>query len=178
VSDLSTERVHIDVEGVDDSLDVLEVVLLKGLELADGAEQVNELPNTSAEEIEFAENLSGVEVELAGLGHGLEALLGEHVLLDVGILEVLAALENGNELIMRVLVLIPETIVFESRGNLDLGVGKGSHLALSWEIELDVSEVDDVVLAVSDHLVCDLDEEASHALSSVVVASDGVDHLD
>jgi len=69
VGDLATERVHIDVEGINNTLNVFKVVLLKGLELADGAEQVDQFSDTSAEELEFAEDLSGVEVELACLGH-------------------------------------------------------------------------------------------------------------
>jgi hypothetical protein len=38
--------------------------------------------------------------------------------------------------------------------------------------------VSDLHLAVDDHLVCDGAEKTSHALSRVVVASDGVDHFD
>jgi hypothetical protein len=112
--DLGTERVHIDVECIDNTLDVLKIVLLESLKLADGAEQIDQFPDTSAEKLEFAENLSLVEVKLTGLGHGLEALLGKDVLFDVGILKFLAALEDGDELIMGVLVLVPETIVLES----------------------------------------------------------------
>lgn len=153
-------------------------MLLERLELPDGGEEVDKLANTSAEKLELAEDLSGVEIELAGLGHGLKALLGEHVGLDVAILEVLAGLENSNELVVGVLLLVPETAILESAGHFDLGVGEGAHLSLAGKTELDVAEVDDVVLAVSDHLVGDLDEKASHALGSVVVAGDGVDHLD
>ena len=40
------------------------------------------------------------------------------------------------------------------------------------------AEVDDIILAVSDHLVSDLDEKSSHALIGVIITSDGVDHLD
>lgn len=42
----------------------------------------------------------------------------------------------------------------------------------------DSNEVQNVVLAVSNHLVGDLDEKACHSLVSVVVSGDGVDHLD
>ena len=38
--------------------------------------------------------------------------------------------------------------------------------------------IEDVVLAVVDHLVGDLHEESSHGVVGVVVTSDGVDHLD
>ena len=43
---------------------------------------------------------------------------------------------------------------------------------------LESSEVEDVELAVGDHLVGDLSEESGHSLVSVVVSSDSVDHLD
>lgn len=42
----------------------------------------------------------------------------------------------------------------------------------------DSSEVDDVELAVRDHLVGDLDEETSHTLGGVVVSGDRMDDLD
>ena len=50
--------------------------------------------------------------------------------------------------------------------------------SLCLQAKLNVSEVHDVELTVRDHLIGDLDEEASHALSSVIVAGDGVDHFD
>lgn len=37
---------------------------------------------------------------------------------------------------------------------------------------------EDVLLAVDDHLVSDLDKEASHPIICIVVSGDGVDHLD
>jgi hypothetical protein len=39
------------------------------------------------------------------------------------------------------------------------------------------AKVDNVVLAVGNHLIGNLDEKTSHSLVGVVVASDGVDHL-
>jgi hypothetical protein len=42
---------------------------------------------------------------------------------------------------------------------------------------LESNEVEDIVLAVVDHLVGDLDEQAGHSLIGIVVSSDGVDHL-
>ena len=176
--DLAAESVDVLVEGVHNRLDVLEIVLLKGLELADCAEELNELADTTAEQVELAEDLGGVEVELLGLRHGLKTLLGEHVLLDIGFLELLAALKDSNKLIMGVLCLVPEAGVLEGSRNLDLGVGEGAHEALRLAACLEDSEVHDVVLAVRDHLVGDLDEEASHAFSSVIVAGNGVNHLD
>ena len=35
-----------------------------------------------------------------------------------------------------------------------------------------------VFLTTRDHLICDLDEEGSHALGGVVIAGNAVDHLD
>lgn len=40
------------------------------------------------------------------------------------------------------------------------------------------AEVDDIILAVGDHLVSDLDEKSSHTLIGVIITSDGVNHLD
>ena len=90
--DLAAERVNVDVKSVDDWLDVLKIVLFKGLELSNCAKQ--------------------------------------------------------------------------------------THLALASKTELDVAEVYNIVLAVGDHLVGDLDEKRSHTLSCVVVARNSVDHLD
>lgn len=50
-----------------------------------------------------------------------------------------------------------------------------------WLAILDFSDsliVENVVFAVVDHLVGDLDEETSHGVVGVVVSGDGVDHLD
>ena len=113
VSDLAAEAVNVYVEDVNNGLDVLKIVLLKGLELADRAEELDELAYTTAEQLELAEDLGGVEVELFGLGHGLEALLGEHVLLDVGLFELLAALKDCNKLIMGIFGLVPEASVIK-----------------------------------------------------------------
>ena len=153
-------------------------MLLEGLELPDRAEEIDQLADTTAEQLELAENLGLVEIELASLGHGLKALLCELVLLDVGLLEVLAALKHSNKLVMRVEVLLPEAMVIEVDGDLLVRVGEGAHAVGDFLTTLDLHEVDDVELAVRDHLVGDLHKESGHALSGVVVASDGVDHLD
>ena len=42
----------------------------------------------------------------------------------------------------------------------------------------DSSEVENIELTVVDHLVGDLDKEASHSLVGVVVSGNGVDHFD
>ena len=83
-------------------------MLLESLELSDCAEEVNELTDTTAEKLELSKDLSLIKVELASLRHGLEALLGEPILLDVGLLEVLAALKHCNELVVWVLVFVPK----------------------------------------------------------------------
>jgi len=41
--------------------------------------------------------LGGIEVELLSLGHVLEALLGEVILLDVGLVKIQAGLEHGDQ---------------------------------------------------------------------------------
>ena len=118
-----------------------------------------------------------VEVKLLALGELLEAGLGELVLLDVGIVEVNARLQDNDEFIWRVVVVVPEARVVD-RGGLLAGLGGSAEGANSGEAEAQATEVDDVELAVVDHLVGDLHEQAGHSLVSVIVASNGVDHLD
>ena len=157
------------IEFLNNFVNVLKVVLLKSSELLDGAEKVDQLANTSLEEVEAAENLSGGEVELLGLGHVLETLLGELVLGLVGLVESLALLHDIDELIMGDDIGLPEDGVVQAGASfLRFGGFAGGVLL----------EGQDVHLAVDDHLVGDLDEEAGHAFVGVVVASDGVDHLD
>jgi hypothetical protein len=165
---LALELLDIRGEFVNNVADVLKVVLLKSLELLDGAEEVNQLANTSPEKVEATEDLSRREVELFGLGHVLESLLGELVLGLVGLVEGLALLHHFDELIMGDDLSFPEDGVIESGATfLRFGGFTG-----------DTLEVEDVDLAVDDHLVGDLHEKAGHTLVGVVVSSDGVDHLD
>jgi hypothetical protein len=164
---LSLEFLNVASEFINNVADVLEVVLLKSLELLDGAEEVNQLANTSLEEVEATKDLSGREVELLGLGHVLEALLGELVLGLVGLVELLALLHDINELVMGNDFGFPEDGIIRA-GTTLLGLDLTGHSL----------EGEDVHFAVDDHLVGDLDEEAGHAFVGVVVASHGVDHLD
>ena len=98
--------------------------------------------------------------------HVHETFLGELILLEVGLVELDAALEHLDELIWWVGFVIPKDIIV---------------LWLSFLASLtssDSSEVEDVVFAVVDHLVGNLHEEACHSLIGVVVSGNGVDHLD
>jgi len=108
----------------------------------------------------------------------LETLLGEFVLLNVGLVEVKAGLEDFNELIWWVLFVVPQDGVVDWASLLALSLLSSGELTNWGHTKLEATEVDDVETAVSDHLVGDLDEETSHALISVVVTGDGVDHLD
>ena len=85
------------LEDGDDGLDILKVVLLKGLELLDSSEQLDQLANTAREQVEFAKDLGGVKVKLLGLGHVLKALLCEFVLLDVSLVQIKAGLEHRDQ---------------------------------------------------------------------------------
>ena len=161
------------IEVVDDGIDVFQVVLLEGVELADRFEKFDQFTNSSAEQLEFAEDLVGREVELFGLWHSLETLLGEIVLLDVSVFQVLALLKHGDEFVRRVLSIVPQVAVVDHHLLAWLRV----HGSLGVLTQLDAAEIDDVVLAIEDHLVGDLLEEARHALVGVVVSSDGMDHL-
>jgi hypothetical protein len=105
---------------------------------------------------------------LLGLGHVLESLLGELVLADVGLVEGKALLEDHDQFFVGDEVVFPKDAVIKS----------GASLLLGGLDSFDLLESEDVHLAVGDHLVSNLDEEASHAFVSVIVASDGVDHLD
>jgi len=165
---LLLELHHEVIELLEDGLNILKVVLLKSLELLNSTKQVNELLHTAAEEFELAEDLVGREVELLGFGHVLQALSSEFVLSHVGLMEFEAAVEDSNELSTRVLLTVPEGVISELGTLLDDNCLAG----------LELAEVQDVLLAVVDHLVGDLDKQTSHTLISVIVSSDSVNHLD
>lgn len=80
--------------------------------------------------------------------------------------QVNAGLKDWDEFFWWVLVVIPK---------LDVG---WLLVLLDWNSELLISEFENVLFAVSDHCVGDLDEKTGHSLVSVVVSSNGVDHLD
>ena len=101
-----------------------------------------------------------------------ESLLGELVLVHISLVELEAGTERDNKLIMGDLAMVPEDGVIEATCIL-LTAGFLGHVGVNA-----VLEGEDVLLAVDDHLVGDLHEETSHALVSVVVSGDGVDHLD
>ena len=102
---------------------------------------------------------------MLSLWHVHESLLGELVLLEVSSIKVNAALKHWNKLLWWILLVLPKNII---------GL-RGTFLGVVTSLES--NEVENVVLAVVDHLVGDLDEQASHSLVGVVVSSDGVDHL-
>jgi len=154
------------VEGVKNWLDSFKIVLLQGLELVDGGEKLNELVDSPAEELELSEDSVWRELKLLTLWHVHKSLLGELILLDVSLLKINAALENWNELVWWELLIIPKDIIREHGSLLD------------WLTSCQLPEVEDVELALGDHLIGDLDKETCHSLVGVVVSSDGVDHLD
>ena len=80
-----------------------------------------------------------------------------------------ALLQNLDELIMGDLVLLPEDGVVHGGRALGRFLGDGTTGTL---------EPKNVLFAVDDHLVGDLDEETGHTLVSVVITRNGVDHLD
>lgn len=160
------EVLNVLVERVDDGLDLLKLVLSKSVELLHGAEEFHELANSSAEEIETAEDLLGREVELFTLGHVHESLLGELVLFLVSMVQINAALHERNELIGRIVGSLPKDCVILRSTLL-------RHLTLASELE-----VKNGVLARLDHGGGDLAEESGHPVVGAVVPSDGVDHLD
>jgi hypothetical protein len=152
-------------------------VLLESLELLDGAKEFHKFANTATEQVELAKDLSWVEVKLLGLGELFKARLCELVLLDVGIMQVNAGLQDNDEFIWRVVVMVPQARVVNGSRLLASGNCLGKR-ADGRHAEADATEVNNVILAVVDHLVGDLHEEASHALVGVVVTRNGVDHLD
>ena len=98
--------------------------------------------------------------------HVHKSLLGELVLLQVSGIEVNATLEHWDELIWWIEFIVPKNIIT-----------LWSTFLARFTVS-DSNEVQDVVLAVSDHLVGDFDEKTGHSFVGVVVSSDGVDHLD
>ena len=134
-------------------LHALELVAGQRAELHDGRVEVDELDDAAAEEVEAAEDGLLVEVrELLALRVGRELLLGQAVRLLVHLVQLEAALEPLDELRG---LLLPEALA-----------------------NVVAVEAQDGLLAVQDERVRDLDEEVRHALGRVVVARDGVDHLD
>ena len=104
--------------------------------------------------------------KLFAFRHVHQALFGELILLCISLVEVDASLKDRNELIWWIGIMVPKNII-------------SWKLSLLWILTFsDQAKVKDVVLAVSDHLVRDLDEQTSHALISVIVSSNRVDHLD
>jgi hypothetical protein len=166
---LALELLNISLEFLNNGLNVFQVMLFKSLKLLDGAEKVNQLANTSLEKVKPTKDLGGREVELLSLGHVFEALLSELVLGLVGFVEGLTLLHYFNQFLMGNNFSLPEDGIVQTRTSTLLGLGLSSTSSL---------KVEDVNFTVVDHLVGDLDKEASHAFISVVVASDGVDHLD
>jgi hypothetical protein len=83
---------------------------------------------------------------LLALWHIHESLFGELVLLDVSLLKLNAALKHWNEFFWRILFVIPKNIVRDHGTLLDNFTS------------FDLSEVQNVELALSNHLVGDLNE--------------------
>jgi len=134
------------VEGVDDRLDLFKLVLSESGELLHGTEQLLELENSPAEEVEAAKDLLGREVELLTLGHVHESLLGEVILLLVSCIKINAALHDRNEFIWWILFNSPEDMIIKRR-------------TLLWWLTLaSVLEVKDGLLARLDHGRGDLAE--------------------
>lgn len=157
---------NVGLELLNDRTNVLKVVLLESSELLDSSKKFDELRDSSAEEVELTEDLVRRELELFALWHVHESLLGDFILLLISLVKFKARLEDGNELLGWVVVVVPEDVIVD-----DL-------LALGSSAVSDPPEVEDVVLAVVDHLLGNLHEETGHAVVGVVVSGDGVDHLD
>jgi hypothetical protein len=160
------EVLNVLVERVDDGLNLLKLVLSESVELLHGAKELHELANSSAEEIETAEDLLGREVELLASGHVHESLLGELVLFLVSSIQINARLHERNELTWRIVGSLPKNCVILRSTFLGL-------LSLAGEFE-----VENGVLARLDHGGGNLAEETSHPVVGAVVTSDGVNHLD
>ena len=84
----------------------------------------------------------------------------------VGLVEFKAGLEDGDELFRWILFVVPHDIIVDVL----LGLSNGTILG--------PSEVENVLLAIVNHLLSDLNEESSHPVVCIVVPGDGVDHLD
>ena len=153
-------------------MDVLKVVFFERLKLLFGREEVDQFADASLEEVEATEDLRRRKVELLGLRHMLESLLSELVLVHISLMQFEARSEHRDQLIMGDLPMVPKDGIIQATGVL-LPARLLRHIRRNALLERE-----DVCLAVDDHLVGDLNEEAGHALVSVVVSGDGVDHLD
>jgi hypothetical protein len=86
-------------------------VLLQGSELLDSSEELDELGNSPAEEVELAEDLIGRELELFTFGHVHETFFGELILLLIRLVEVDARLKHWDQFFWWVLLVAPKDIV-------------------------------------------------------------------
>ena len=84
----------------------------------------------------------------------------------VSFVQLNTALKHRDKLIWWIFIMIPENIISWDNTRSD---------CLPFA---DFQEENDIVLAVVDHLIGDLAEQFCHAVISIVITSDGVDHLD
>lgn len=115
---------------------------------------------------------------MLGLWYILKTLFGELILLQVSLVKIKAGLKGLNQLIWRVLLVIPQNSVVNDCSFFSLGLSSSAKGANWSQTEFNAAEVDDVELTVRDHLICNLNEETSHTFVCVIITSDGVDHLD
>lgn len=102
---------------------------------------------------------------MLALWHVHQSLLGKLVLFNIRLAEINAALKHWDELIWWISFMIPEDII----------VLWSTFLAFSSFVS---SEVKNVIFAVVDHLVGNLDKKTGHSFVGVVVSGDGMNHFD
>lgn len=137
------------IEHLDDGVDTFKVMFAKSFELLNSTKKFDKLGDSSTEEVEFTENLVWTEFELFTLRHVHKSFLGDLILLLVSKVKVEATLKNGDQFFRREFFMIPHDVIVDNHfSDGSVGLVKFSHLLV----------VEDVILAVADHLVSDLDE--------------------
>ena len=139
----------------------------KGSELFNCTKELNELDESSLEEIKLSKDLVGRELKLFSFWHIHQPFLGEIILLLISLVEVNAALKDWDKLIWWIFILFPKDIITLN-----------SAFSVAELTGLHSLEVENVPAAPGDHFCCDLNKEASHPFVCVVVSGDGVNHLD
>ena len=149
-------------------------MLLQSIKLLLSLEDLNQLEDSPFEDIKLPEDLRLTEVKVTTPGKGLDLLLDLSVLLLILLVELDAVVEHLYQLVR---VTVPDRHL---QGFLVVGVivfGVFFFVAVEDLFLLWKASFEDIVFAISDHLVSDLLEQVGHSSSPRVVSGDRMDHF-
>lgn len=135
----SLEAGNVLVERINDGVDILKFVHTQSSELLNGTEELNELSDTSTEQVKSTKDLVWREFELLTFWHVHQSFFGEVILLLICGIEINAGLEDWNEFIWWISIVVPKGIILRRS-------------SLLWSLTLSGSgEVKNGLLASLDH---------------------------